>query len=177
MTKVESEIEFRGGIFFLEFVECINFTVSGSGALSPRTLTRTFQTAACLCMRRPSRLLPASGVRISRFLPPCARRKQAQYLSCPSRPASFVYERCRCAPPADALGWACVSPAMLTGACPLQRRARAARDSLNAKRRARAARVCTFRTLPDRARLCGCTFFLSFCRSLSVRSLRLVSRQ
>ena len=29
MTKVESEIEFRGGIFFLEFVECINFTVRG----------------------------------------------------------------------------------------------------------------------------------------------------
>ena len=124
MTKVESEIEFRGGIFFLEFVESTNFTVRGSGAPTPRTLTRTFQTAACLCMRRPSRLLPASGVRISRFLPACARRKQAQYLSCPSRPASFVYERCRCAPPADPLGWACVSPAPPTGACPPQARAR-----------------------------------------------------
>ena len=124
MTKVESEIKFRGGIFFLEFVEYMNFTVRGSGALPPRTLTRTFQTAACLCMCRPSRLLPASGVRISRFLPACARRKQAQYLSCPSRPASFVYERCRCAPPADALGWASVSPAPPNGACPLQGRAR-----------------------------------------------------
>ena len=60
MTKVELEIEFRGGTFFLEFVECINFTVRHSGALPPRTLTRTFQTAACFCVRRPSRLLPAS---------------------------------------------------------------------------------------------------------------------
>ena len=33
---------------------------------------------ASFCLRRPSRLLPASGVRISRFLPACARRKQAQ---------------------------------------------------------------------------------------------------
>ena len=124
MTKVEFEIEFRGGIFFLEFVECINFTVRGSGALPPRTLTRTFETAACLCVRRPSRLLPASGVRISRFLPACARRKQAQHMPCPSRTRGFVFGRCRCAPPADALGWASVSPAPPTGACPLQGRAR-----------------------------------------------------
>ena len=80
MTKVEFEIEFLGGIFFLEFVEYMKLTVRGSDALPPRTLTRTFETAACLCVRRPSRLLPASGVRISRFLPACARRKQAQHM-------------------------------------------------------------------------------------------------
>ena len=77
-AKLESGIEFYDGAFFLEFLEHINFTVSRSGALPPRTLTRTFQIAACLRVRRPSRLLPASGVRISRFLPACARRKQAQ---------------------------------------------------------------------------------------------------
>ena len=124
MTKVEFEIEFRGGIFFLEFAEYMKLTVRGSDALPPRTPTRTFEIAACLCVRRPSRLLPASGVRISRFLPACARRKQAQDVSCPSRSAGVVLECYRCAPPADALGWACVSPAMLTGACPQQGRAR-----------------------------------------------------
>ena len=123
MTKVEFEIEFRGGIFFLEFAEYMKLTVRGSDALPPRTPTRTFEIAACLCVRRPSRLLPASGVRISRFLPACARRKQAQDVSCPSRSAGVVLECYRCAPPADALGWACVSPAMLTGACPQQGRA------------------------------------------------------
>ena len=75
MTKVEFEIEFRGGIFFLEFAEYMKLTVRGSDALPPRTPTRTFEIAACLCVRRPSRLLPASGVRISRFLPARARRK------------------------------------------------------------------------------------------------------
>ena len=124
MTKVEFEIEFRGGIFFLEFAEYMKLTVRGSDALPPRTPTRTFEIAACLCVRRPSRLLPASGVRISRFLPACARRKQAQHVSCPSRTRGFVFQSYRCAPPPDALGNACVSPAMLTGACPQQGRAR-----------------------------------------------------
>ena len=73
-----------------------------------RALTRPCSLAACFCVRRPSRLLPASGVRISRFLPACARRKQAQHMPCPSRTRGFVFGRCRCAPPADALGWASV---------------------------------------------------------------------
>ena len=60
MTKVELEIEFSGGIFFPEIVDYMNLTVCRSGDLPPRTLTRTFQIAACLCLRRPSRLLPAS---------------------------------------------------------------------------------------------------------------------
>ena len=124
MTKVEFEIEFRGGIFFLEFAEYMKLTVRGSDALPPRTPTRTFEIAACLCVRRPSRLLPASRVRISHFLPACARRKQAQHVSCPSRTRGFVFQSYRCAPPPDALGNACVSPAMLTGACPQQGRAR-----------------------------------------------------
>ena len=78
MTKVELEIDFSGRIFFREIVDYMNLTVCRSGDLPPPTLARTFQIAACLCLRRPSRLLPASGVRISRFLPACARRKQAQ---------------------------------------------------------------------------------------------------
>ena len=35
MTKVEFEIEFLGGIFFLEFVEYMKLTVRGSDALPP----------------------------------------------------------------------------------------------------------------------------------------------
>ena len=58
MTKVELEIDFSGGIFFPEIVDYMNLTVCRSGDLPPRTLTRTFQIAACLCLRRPSRLLP-----------------------------------------------------------------------------------------------------------------------
>ena len=43
MTKVELEIDFSGGIFFPEIVDYMNLTVCRSGALPPRTLTRTFQ--------------------------------------------------------------------------------------------------------------------------------------
>ena len=124
MTKVELEIEFSGGIFFPEIVDYMNLTVCRSCDLPPRTLTRTFQIAACLCLRRPSRLLPASGVRISRFLPACARRKQAQYVSYPSRPASFVFGRCRCAPPPDPFRWACAQLASSHHCAPPQDRAR-----------------------------------------------------
>lgn len=124
MTKVELEIEFSGAIFFPEIVDYMNLTVCRSCDLPPRTLTRTFQIAACLCLRRPSRLLPASGVRISRFLPACARRKQAQYVSCPSRPASFVFGRCRCAPPPDPFRWACAQLASSHHCAPPQDRAR-----------------------------------------------------
>ena len=113
MTKVELEVEFSGGIFFPEIVDYMNLTVCRSGDLPPRTLTRTFQIAACLCLRRPSRLLPA-----------CARRKQAQYVSCPSRPASFVFGRCRCAPPPDPFRWACAQLASSHHCAPPQDRAR-----------------------------------------------------
>ena len=113
MTKVELEIEFSGGIFFPEIVDYMNLTVCRSGDLPPRTLTRTFQIAARLCLRRPSRLLPAS-----------ARRKQAQYVSCPSRPASFVFGRCRCAPPPDPFRWACAQLASSHHCAPPQDRAR-----------------------------------------------------
>ena len=147
MTKVEFEIEFRGGIFFLEFAEYMKLTVRGSDALPPRTPTRTFEIAACLCVRRPSRLLPASGVRISRFLPACARRKQAQHVSCPSRTRGDVFESYTCAPPPDALA----VPPCRPRSSPVPARSRAARDSLNAKRRARAARVSTLRKLSVRA--------------------------
>ena len=55
MTKVEFEIEFLGGIFFLEFVEYMKLTVRGSDALPPRTPIRTFETAACLCVKDPAK--------------------------------------------------------------------------------------------------------------------------
>ena len=45
---------------------------------APSKPTSNSLILASFCLRRPSRLLPASGVRISRFLPACARRKQAQ---------------------------------------------------------------------------------------------------
>ena len=57
-------------------------------------------------LRRPPRLAPTSGVRISRFLPACVRRKQAQDPSSPSRTGGGTAGSCRCAPRPDALGWA-----------------------------------------------------------------------
>ena len=165
------KIEFRGGIFFLELVEYMNFTVRGSGALPLRTLTRTFEIAACLCVRRPSRLLPASGVRISHFLPACARRKQAQHVSCPSRTRGFVFQSYRCAPPPDALGNACVSPAMLTGACPQQGRARLPQRQATSPSSASIYSSQTFCS-----RLTSWYYFsCCFWRSLCVRSFCLVS--
>ena len=167
MTKVESEIDFCHGVFFMEFVDCMNFTVCRSGALPPPTLTRPCSLAACFCVRRPSRLLPASGVRISRFLPACARRKQAQHVSCPSRTRGFVFQSYRCAPPPDALGNACVSPAMLTGACPQQGRARLpARPATSPS----SASISTSRTSSSRPTLWFLFSYL-FLRSLSVRSV------
>ena len=41
MAELELEIDFSGRVFFLEFVEYINFTVSHSGACLLRTPTRT----------------------------------------------------------------------------------------------------------------------------------------
>ena len=156
MTKVELEIEFSGGIFFPEIVDYMNLTVCRSGALPPQTLTRTFQIAACLRVRRPSRLLPASGVRISRFLPACVRRNQAQHPSCPSRTGGLVGGSCRCAPPPDPLGWALAQPRR----SPLLARRRAACDSLNGSRRARAALMLSRHELSPRARRFACTFRL-----------------
>ena len=41
MAELELEIDFSGRVFFLEFVEYINFTVSHSGTCLLRTPTRT----------------------------------------------------------------------------------------------------------------------------------------
>ena len=76
-TKVELKIEFGDGIFFIESVHCANGLDPRSGVHQGRTSTRTFPSAACLCLRRMPRPVPMCGSRISRFLPARVRRKQA----------------------------------------------------------------------------------------------------
>jgi hypothetical protein len=44
-------------------------------------------------LRQAPCLVLSSGARISRFLPVCARRKQPQHPSCPSRTAGFILGR------------------------------------------------------------------------------------
>ena len=76
-TKVELQIEFGHGIFFIESVHCTNKLDRRSGVHKGRTSTRTRPSAACLCLRRMPRLVPMCRSRISRFLPARVRRKQA----------------------------------------------------------------------------------------------------
>ena len=155
-TKFELEIEFPDGVFFLELVEYSNLAVSRSGASLPRTPPRTFSSTSHLaCAVRPA-LSPTSGVRISRFLPACVRRKQAQHISSPSRTGGGVFGRCRCAPRPDALGWPSPSPRRSH----LLARRRTARDSLNGIRRARAASMLSRHELSRRAFFPACTFGL-----------------
>ena len=121
---------------------------------APSNPTSNIPLSQALSLRRPSRLVPTSGVRISRFLPACVRRKQAQYPSCPSRTGGLVGGSCRCAPPPDPLGWLCGGlrrPPVLV-------RRRTARDSLNASRRARPRPPPAARELSSRARRFACTF-------------------
>ena len=150
------QVEFGDEIFFFEFVHYLNLTVSRSGASFLRTFNSNLHVATSVSLRRPSRLVPTSGVRISRFLPACVRRKQAQYPSCPSRTGGLVGGSCRCAPPPDPLGWALAQPRR----SPLLSRRRAACDSLNGSRRARAALMLSRHELSPRARRFACTFRL-----------------
>jgi hypothetical protein len=54
----------------------------------------------CFALRQAPCLVLSSGARISRFLPVCARRKQPQHPSCPSRTAGFILGRRQVRPPA-----------------------------------------------------------------------------
>ena len=112
-----------------------------------------------LSLRRPPRLAPTSGVRISRFLPACVRRKQAQDPSSPSPTGGGVAGSCGCAPRPDALGWALAQPRR----SPLLARRRTARDSLNGIRPSRVAWLLSHRELYHSALFFGCTFGLT-CR-------------
>ena len=73
------QVEFGDEIFFFELVHYLNLTVSRSGASLLRTSNSNLHVATCFGLRRPRRLVPTCGVRISRFLRGCVRRKQAQY--------------------------------------------------------------------------------------------------
>ena len=157
------QVEFGDEIFFFEFIHCLNLTVSRSGASFLRTFNSNLHVATSVCLRRPRRLLPTSGVRILRSLPACVRRNKAQDPSCPCPTRGLVGGSCRCAPPPDPLGWLCGGlrrPPVLV-------RRRTARVSLNASRRARARRVPAVRELSPRARLFACTYGL-LCRRLWV---------
>ena len=54
----------------------------------------------CFALRQAPCLVLSSGARMSRFLPVCARRKQPQHPSCPSRTAGFILGRRQVRPPA-----------------------------------------------------------------------------
>ena len=146
-TKIELQVEFGDEIFFFQFVHCLNLTVSRSGASFLRTFNSNLHVATSVCLRRPSRLVPTSGARISQFLPACVRRKQAQHASCPSRTGGLVRGSCRCAPPPDPLGWPCGG----SRRSPLLARRRTARNSLNGSRPSRAAWLLSHRELSHRA--------------------------
>ena len=128
---------------------------------APSNPTSNIPLSQALSLRRPSRLVPTSGVRISRFLPACVRRKQAQHPSCPSRTGGGVFGRCRCAPRPDAPGWALAQPRRSR----LLARRRTARDSLNGIRRSRAASMLSRHELSHRAFFPACTCGLR-CRGL-----------
>ncbi len=155
-------IEFPDGVFFLELVEYRNFAVSRSGASKPPSnpTSNLLIHLSFACAARPAQS-PTSGVRISRFLPACVRRKQAQHISSPSRTGGGVFGRCRCVPRPDALGWPSPSPRRSH----LLARRRTARDSLNGIRRARAASMLSRHELSHRAFFPACTFGLR-CRGL-----------
>ena len=146
MAELELEIDFSGRVFFLEFVEYINFTVSHSGACLLRTPTRTSTCANAFLLCRSSRLVPTC----------CVRRKQAHHPPCPSRTGGGVFGRCRCAPRPDPFRWALAQPRR----SPLLARRRAARDSLFGSRRSRAAFMLSRFELSHRAFLLPCSFGL-----------------
>ena len=148
------QVEFGDEIFFFEFVHYLNLTVSRSGASFLRNFNSNLHVATSVSLRRPSRLVPTSGVRISQFLPACVRRKQAQHPSCPSRTGGGVFGRCRCAPRPDAPGWALAQPRRSR----LLARRRTARDSLDVIRRSRAALILSRHELSRRALFSACTF-------------------
>ena len=148
------QVEFGDEIFFFEFIHCLNLTVSRSGASFLRTFNSNLHVATSVCLRRPRRLVPTSGVRILRCLPACVRRNKAQDPSCPCPTRGLVGGSCRCAPPPDPLGWLCGGlrrPPVLV-------RRRTARDSLNASRQARPRPPPAARELSSRARCFACTF-------------------
>ena len=60
-TKHETEIDFCDGVFFLELVQCINFTESRLGALLPRNPLRTFLSARRLACAAHPALSPPAG--------------------------------------------------------------------------------------------------------------------
>ena len=158
------KVDFCCRVFFSYIIAKANFTVSRSGASLLRTSNSNLHVATCLGLRRPRRLVPTSGVRISQFGLGCLHRKQAQHPPTPSRTSAFVTCCCRCARRPDAFGWACVLLTALTSAGAPHRTARV---SLHASRRGRARRLPTFRELSPRARLFACTSGL-LCRRLWV---------
>ena len=118
------QVEFGDEIFFFEFVHYLNLTVSRSGARFLRTFNSNLHVATSVCLRRPRRLVPTSGVRILRSLPACVRRNKAQDPSCPSPTRGLVGGSCRCAPPPDRAWLALRRLAALTSAGAPQDRAR-----------------------------------------------------
>ena len=142
------QVEFGDEIFFFEFVHYLNLTVSRSGASLLRTSNSNLHVATCLGLRRPRRLVPTSGVRISQFGLGCLHRKQAQHPPNPSRTSAFVTCCCRCAPRPDAFGWACVLLTALT-------------TPVLVRRTGPRASPCT---PADEAGLAGCLLFVNFLR-------------
>ena len=90
-AKLESDIEFFDGVFFLDFVEHINFTASRSGApllrIPPRTLSSLPPSA---CAAHPA-LSPRAGCESHDSCPPvCAGSKLIIYPVHPERAAASL---------------------------------------------------------------------------------------
>ena len=113
MAELELEIDFSGRVFFLEFVEYINFTVSHSGACLLRTPTRTSTCANAFLLCRSSRLVPTC----------CAQEaSSSSTLSIPNGRRRLWQVQVRPAPRSVSLGPRPATP--LTTACAPQGRAR-----------------------------------------------------
>ena len=151
------EIEFYDGVFFLELIQCINFTVSLSGASLLRTPPRIFTCMrAIACAAHPA-WSPIEGCESDDSCPVvCAGTKLNIHHVHPERAAAS-----RAGAGAPHASMRLVGHGAQPRRSPLLARRRTVRDSLNGIRRARAGWMFSRYELYHRALLFGCTFGLT----------------
>ena len=154
--KLDTEVDFFDGIFVLEPVQCIVFTVSRSGASLPRTPPRTFSSTSHLLAPLAPPCRPLAGCEFHDSCPPvCAGSKLNIYPLLPERAAASLAGAGAHRAPIRLVGARAGSPSS-----PLPARHRTARDSLCGSRRARAALMPSRCELSRRAFPFACTFGL-----------------
>ena len=154
MTKFELEAEFSGRVFFLEFVEYINFTLSRSGAPLLRSPPRTLSSLPHLACAAHPACSPLAGCESHDSCP--LVRAGSKLNMCPvhhDRPASSLGAAGAPRRPIRSVGLA-PSSHRLT----IAPRRRTARDSLNGIRRSRAASMLSRYEFSRRAFCFACTF-------------------